>query len=108
MIHYGEGMKHRYIAGVTSLTITADKCTGCGRCIEVCPHEVFDLQNRKVIVIAQDNCMECGACTQNCVFGALSVKSGVGCATAMINGLMTKGDPDLGTCDCSGDTGGCC
>lgn len=100
-------MIHHYIAGVTSLTLTIDNCTGCGRCIEVCPHAVFELHNRKVTIVAKDSCMECGACAQNCAFDAVSVKSGVGCASAMINGIMTKGDPDLGTCDCSSD-GGCC
>lgn len=100
-------MIHRYIPGVATLTLSVDKCTGCGRCVEVCPHAVFELLNRKATIVAKDNCMECGACAQNCAFNALSVKSGVGCATAMINGIMTKGDPDLGTCDCSSSSG-CC
>ena len=103
-------MNHRYLAGVSSLKIAQEKCTGCGRCTEVCPHEVFELHDRTAEIIALDNCMECGACAQNCAFGALSVKSGVGCAAAMINGIMTKGDPDLGTCDCSANSGSgsCC
>jgi NAD-dependent dihydropyrimidine dehydrogenase PreA subunit len=101
-------MIHKYLAGVSTLKITPENCTGCGRCVEVCPHEVFELQNRKATIIAIDNCMECGACAQNCAFSALSVKSGVGCASAMINGIMTKGDPDLGTCDCSGTSSNCC
>jgi NAD-dependent dihydropyrimidine dehydrogenase PreA subunit len=103
-------MKKTYLAGVSTLKYTLEKCTGCGRCLEVCPHGVFDLHNRRARVVCPDNCMECGACAQNCAFGALSVKSGVGCAVAMINGIMTKGDPDMGTCDCAGggDAPGCC
>lgn len=101
-------MKHKYIAGVTSLKVNQEKCTGCGRCIEVCPHEVFELRNHKVEIISIDNCMECGACSQNCIFGVLSVKNGVGCASAIINGILKKGDPDLGTCDCGGASGNCC
>jgi ferredoxin len=101
-------MKHVYITGVSTLNFSIDKCTGCGRCAEVCPHGVFSIQEHKAHIIDFNNCMECGACAQNCAFGAISVKSGVGCAAAMINGLMTKGDPDQGTCDCSGDSSGCC
>jgi NAD-dependent dihydropyrimidine dehydrogenase PreA subunit len=104
-------MKHLYLSGVSTLKLAAEKCTGCGRCVEVCPHGVFEIHNHRAQIIALDNCMECGACAQNCAFGALSVKNGVGCAAAMINGIMTKGDPDLGTCDCGGETnssGACC
>ncbi len=101
-------MKHRYLSGVATLRLTSEKCTGCGRCMEVCPHGVFAMHEHRAHITALDSCMECGACAQNCAFGALSVKSGVGCAVAMINGLMTKGDPDQGSCDCGGDSGSCC
>lgn len=101
-------MNHAYLNGVSTLALSVEKCTGCGRCAEVCPHGVFEIRDRRARIVALDNCMECGACAQNCSFGALSVKSGVGCAVAMINGLMTKGDPDQGTCDCDGDSGSCC
>ncbi|NLE01021.1 MAG: 4Fe-4S dicluster domain-containing protein [Fibrobacter sp.] len=101
-------MKPRYLSGVSTLKLESDRCTGCGRCIEVCPHEVFEFRDKRAYIVYIDNCMECGACSQNCISGAISVKSGVGCASAMINGILTKGDPDLGTCDCSGSSGGCC
>jgi hypothetical protein len=35
----------------------------------------------------------------NCEFGAVSVNSGVGCAAAIINSMITGGPP---SCDCSG------
>jgi ferredoxin len=34
--------------------------------------------------------MECGACAQNCPVEAVSVQSGVGCATAVINSLLGR------------------
>lgn len=43
---------------------------------------------------------ECGACALNCQFGAITVKSGVGCAAGIINGYLRNTDP---SCDCSGD-----
>jgi NAD-dependent dihydropyrimidine dehydrogenase PreA subunit len=98
-------MKHRYLKNVATLNIDIEKCTGCGRCIEVCPHKVFILQNSKTQIIDKDCCMECGACVKNCPFKALEVKPGVGCATAIIKGWLTGSEP---SCDCSSNSGGCC
>jgi hypothetical protein len=49
--------------------------------------------------------MECGACALNCDFGALAVNSGVGCAAAIINSMITGGKP---SCDCEDSAAGCC
>lgn len=100
------GFHMRYLSGVTTLEFYPDNCTGCGRCIEVCPHGVFALRDKRAGIIDQDRCMECGACENNCDFGALKVQSGVGCAAALINSMITGEEP---SCDCSGsDTSACC
>ena len=96
-------MKHKYLKNVATLTYDISKCTGCGRCIEVCPHQVFQLHNNKSEIVDKDACIECGACVKNCPFDALSVQPGVGCAVAIINGWLTGSEPN---CDCSGN--GCC
>jgi ferredoxin len=97
----------KYLADVVTLAVNAEACTGCGRCIEVCPRSVLEIRDRRVLVIDRDACMECGACARNCAFGAISVKAGVGCAEAIINGLLSGTEP---TCGCSGGKGssGCC
>jgi NAD-dependent dihydropyrimidine dehydrogenase PreA subunit len=97
----------KYMANVSSLKLFSEKCTGCGMCLEVCPHEVFTLQDRKAVILDKDRCMECGACMNNCAFGALSVDKGVGCAAALINSMINGGEP---SCGCSGEskTGACC
>jgi ferredoxin len=53
-------------------------------CTEVCPHGVFTIENGKAQIVDRDACMECGACARNCEVEAITVKSGVGCATAVI------------------------
>lgn len=99
-------MKDKYLKNVCTLKVDLDKCVGCGRCIEVCPHKVFNLNEGKVELINKDGCMECGACAKNCAFNAIEVKSGVGCAYAVIMGWLLGTEP---TCDCSGDnSSGCC
>jgi NAD-dependent dihydropyrimidine dehydrogenase PreA subunit len=99
----------KYLKNVTTLAYDPEKCTGCRRCTEVCPHAVFKMADGKAQVIDKDRCMECGACALNCEFGALAVGSGVGCAAAIIKGMITGGEP---TCGCSDTTDatntGCC
>ncbi|WP_373845154.1 mercury methylation ferredoxin HgcB [Clostridium sp.] len=99
-------MKDKYLKNVCTLKVDSDKCVGCGRCIEVCPHKVFNLNKGKIELVNKDACMECGACAKNCAFNAIEVKSGVGCAYAVIMGWLLGTEP---TCDCSGDNNsGCC
>ena len=95
-----------YLKNVSTIKLTVEKCTGCGRCVEVCPAAVFEMHNKKAAITDKDRCIECGACANNCAFDALSVDAGVGCAAAMINGLIKYGDAGKGTCDCTG--GDCC
>ncbi len=96
-------MKHKYLKNVATLKLNTEKCTGCGMCLNVCPHSVFMLNNGKTLIVNLDSCMECGACMKNCAFSAIAVSPGVGCASAIIKGLLTGSEP---SCDCSG--GECC
>ena len=94
----------KYLENVVTLEFDDTKCTGCGRCTEVCPHGVFALNNGKVKVTDRDACMECGACSRNCAFGALTVTAGVGCAAGIIRGALGIKGKD---CCCS-NTVDCC
>jgi ferredoxin len=91
-------MKHRYLKDVVTLQLDGGKCTGCGMCLNVCPHEVLEPAEKKVQIRDRDLCMECGACEVNCPFGAITVKAGVGCAAAIIKGILTGSEP---TCGCN-------
>lgn len=75
----------RYLKNVATLVLDRDACIGCGRCLEVCPHQVFALSEKKAVLQDRDACMECGACALNCPVKAISVDAGVGCATGLIN-----------------------
>jgi NAD-dependent dihydropyrimidine dehydrogenase PreA subunit len=89
-----------YLPDVVTLQLDEGKCNGCGMCIIVCPHAVFELSGRKANIIGRDYCMECGACALNCQPGAIKVQSGVGCAAGIINGILNNTEP---TCSCSGE-----
>jgi NAD-dependent dihydropyrimidine dehydrogenase PreA subunit len=95
----------KYLANVTTLDYASEKCSGCGRCVEVCPRGVFEMRDKRAAVTDKDLCMECGACEKNCEFGAISVNSGVGCASAIIKGMLTGSEP---SCGCGDASDGCC
>ena len=109
-------MKHKYLKNVTTLEYNAEKCVGCGRCTEVCPHGVFDMaditeqSSVTAYIVDKDSCMECGACVMNCPAKAIDVNAGTGCAAAIIQSWFTGKEP---TCGCSDDdnvnnSGRCC
>lgn len=96
----------QYLRNVVTLKLDSNLCTGCGMCAIVCPHAVFQINSGKAQIVDIDDCMECGACSNNCRFGALTVKSGVGCAAGILNGILNGTEP---TCDCGEESkGGCC
>ncbi len=101
--------KMAYLKDVVTLEINSEACTGCGMCVQVCPHGVFVLRDGTVSVDHRDYCMECGACTRNCPLGAINVRAGVGCAYAIIVGAIRGTEPDCSCC-CGGDDTdpGCC
>lgn len=79
-----------YLKDVVTLKLDEARCTGCGMCLDVCPHEVLKMNGKRVQIIDRDSCMECGACSRNCPRRAISVEAGVGCAAAVINGMLGR------------------
>jgi ferredoxin len=91
----------RYLPDVATLELRPEACVGCGRCLEVCPHQVFARYGKLARIVNRDACMECGACAKNCPASAISVDAGVGCATGLINEWLRERNIRLAG-------GGCC
>jgi NAD-dependent dihydropyrimidine dehydrogenase PreA subunit len=98
-------MNHQYLKNVVSLKYDSSKCNGCGMCMTVCPHNVFEMQNGISNIRNKDKCIECGACMENCQTKALTVKAGVGCAAGIIYGILNNTEP---TCNCGDSSSACC
>ncbi|MCL2529922.1 MAG: 4Fe-4S binding protein [Coriobacteriia bacterium] len=92
-----------YLKNVSTLALDTDKCSGCARCGEVCPHAVYTFASKKAHITHRDRCIECGACALNCPDNAITVNAGVGCAAAVITGWIKGTEP---SCDCTDDS--CC
>lgn len=89
-------MTMKYLHNVATIRIDTDKCIGCDICMSVCPHNVIELRGRKAVIRDRDACMECGACSTNCPVGAMEVQAGVGCAYAILRGMIRGGAPQCG------------
>ena len=88
-----------------TLSYDSSLCTGCGLCSIVCPHRVFEQEGRAAKLARPENCMECGACQRNCAARAIEVRSGVGCASALLlTALLGREEATCGCC--GGDSGG--
>lgn len=89
----------KYLKNSVTLKYFPDKCVGCGKCVEVCPREVFIIQENKALITDRDLCIECGACMNNCQPNAIEVNAGVGCAGALIYSMVTGREPACGCCE---------
>lgn len=46
--------------------VLADKCVGCGKCMEVCPEDAIIGKNGYIHMVDQDMCEQCGKCLAVC------------------------------------------
>jgi NAD-dependent dihydropyrimidine dehydrogenase PreA subunit len=94
----------RYLENTTTLTFDGTRCNGCGLCTQVCPHAVFRMESKRAVLADRGACMECGACARNCEMGAITVRTGVGCAAGVLAGRFAGTAP---ACGCSTDPTAC-
>jgi len=59
-------------------SITAENCTGCGSCVDICQMEAIQINSSGTAEVNLDRCIGCGLCLVACNFDAvkLNLKSG--------------------------------
>ena len=46
--------------------VDQEKCNGCGNCAEICPSEVYEMEEDKSNPVRPEDCIECWACVTQC------------------------------------------
>ncbi|MHB9099708.1 MAG: nitroreductase family protein [Syntrophales bacterium] len=57
-----------------STVIDAERCTGCGLCVQVCPSKTISMQGGKAVVTG-DRSLSCGHCAAVCPADAITVNA---------------------------------
>jgi NAD-dependent dihydropyrimidine dehydrogenase PreA subunit len=50
-----------------------EKCVGCEECVEVCPVDVYEIQEGKSVPVNADECIGCESCVEVCEQEAITV-----------------------------------
>jgi ferredoxin len=59
---------------MVEIKIDADKCTGCGTCVDSCPVGIYEMKNDKAAISGNvEDCVVCRACESSCPSGAIEV-----------------------------------
>jgi NAD-dependent dihydropyrimidine dehydrogenase PreA subunit len=53
--------------------VDAEKCIGCEECVEVCPVDVYEIQEQKSVPVNGEECIGCESCIEVCEQDAITV-----------------------------------
>lgn len=52
----------------------ADKCVGCGQCVDICPVSVWEMHDGKSDPVNAEECLGCESCTGVCEHDAITIE----------------------------------
>jgi len=53
--------------------VDQEKCIGCGECVEICPVDVYEMQDEKSVPVNAEECIGCESCVEVCEQEAITV-----------------------------------
>jgi len=57
----------------TAFTLDAERCIGCGICVDACPLKILALVDGLCVMTMPDKCLECGTCIRECPQDAITI-----------------------------------
>jgi NAD-dependent dihydropyrimidine dehydrogenase PreA subunit len=55
------------------VVVDTDKCEGCEECVEVCPVDVYEMQDGKSVPVNAEECLGCESCVEVCDQEAITI-----------------------------------
>jgi NAD-dependent dihydropyrimidine dehydrogenase PreA subunit len=55
------------------IDVDEEKCIGCGECVEVCPSDVYEIQDEKSVVVNEEECVGCESYLDVCEQEAITL-----------------------------------
>jgi len=55
------------------VVVDTEKCEGCEECIEVCPVDVFEMEDDKSVPVNAEECLGCESCIEVCEQDAITI-----------------------------------
>ena len=55
------------------IEVDNEKCIGCGDCVDVCPVDVYEMQDEKSVPVNAEECIGCESCVEACEQEAITV-----------------------------------
>jgi NAD-dependent dihydropyrimidine dehydrogenase PreA subunit len=53
--------------------VDSEKCIGCGECVDICPEDVYELQDEKSVPVNEEDCVGCESCVEVCEQDAITI-----------------------------------
>ena len=55
------------------IEVDEEKCIGCGECVDICPVDVYEMQDEKSVPVNVEECIGCESCIEVCEQEAIVV-----------------------------------
>jgi len=56
-----------------TIEVDVEKYIGCGDCVDVCPVDVYEMQDEKSVPVNAEECIGCESCVEACEQEAITV-----------------------------------
>lgn len=56
-----------------SVVVDADKCTGDSECVDICPVDVYEMNDGKADPVRAEDCIGCESCVEVCESDAITI-----------------------------------
>ena len=76
-----------------SAKVDDKKCTGCGKCVDICPVQAIKIEKGKAVI--SDECVDCGVCLSECELKALSIEGRQLCQEEMEQARQDQAEAEV-------------